>query len=117
MNTDHQTPNVDAVLAALAHPTRRAILERLAGGEAMVTELAAPFDMTQPAISHHVRVLEEAGLILRRVDGTKRPCRLSPDGVATVDRWLESLRQALAANYARLDKLLAAHPTEEKEPS
>lgn len=113
MNMSHEIADVDAVLAALAHPTRRAILERLAGGEAMVTELAAPFDMTQPAISHHVRVLEEAGLILRRVEGTKRPCRLSPDGVATVDRWLDSLREALSANYARLDALLAARPTKE----
>jgi DNA-binding transcriptional ArsR family regulator len=117
MYTGQEVPDVDAVFAALAHPTRRAILERLIGGEAMVTELAEPFDMTQPAISHHVRVLEEAGLILRRAEGTKRPCRLSPDGVATVDRWLELLRQALSANYARLDALLAGTPTKKEEPT
>jgi DNA-binding transcriptional ArsR family regulator len=99
-------PDVDAVFAALAHPTRRAILARLVQGEAMVMELAEPFDMTQPAVSHHLKVLEGAGLITRRVDGTRRPCRLSPAGVATVDQWLDMLRVALAANYDRLEALL-----------
>jgi len=99
-------PDVDAVFAALAHPTRRAILARLVQGEAMVMELAEPFDMTQPAVSHHLKVLEGAGLITRRIDGTKRPCRLAPAGVATVDQWLDMLRDALAANYDRLEALL-----------
>ena len=100
-------PDVDAAFAALAHPVRREILTRLARGEATVNELVEPFDLTQPAISHHLRVLEDAGLIARRVDGTRRPCRLSPDGVTTVNRWLEMLRTAYEANYRRLDALLA----------
>ena len=70
--------NLDASFAALADPTRRAILARLALGEATVNELVEPFDMTQPAISRHLKVLEGAGLITRRIDGTKRPCRLAP---------------------------------------
>ncbi len=104
----NETPEVDAVFAALANPTRRAILARLARDrEVMATELAAPFDLTQPAVSHHIGVLESAGLIARRVDGTRRPCRLSPEGVATVDRWLDTLREGLEASYDRLDALLA----------
>lgn len=71
-------------------------------------ELAEPFKMTQPAVSHHLKVLEKAGLVLRRVDGTRRPCRLAPDGVAAIDRWLDMLRKAMSANYDRLDALLAA---------
>jgi len=99
--------NLDATFAALADPTRRAILARLASGEATVMELAEPFAMTQPAISRHLKVLEGAGLILRRVDGTRRPCRLAPDGVRAIDQWLDLLRRALTANYDRLDTLLA----------
>ena len=89
-------PKLDAAFAALADPTRRAILARLALGEATVMELAEPFEMTQPAISHHLKVLEGAGLIGRRVDGTKRPCRLAPAGVDAIDQWLAMLRDALA---------------------
>lgn len=100
-------PDLDATFAALADPTRRAILARLASGEATVMELAEPFAMTQPAISRHLKVLEGAGLILRRVDGTRRPCRLAPDGVRAIDQWLDLLRRALTANYDRLDTLLA----------
>ena len=70
-------------------------------------ELAEPFEMTQPAISRHVKVLEGAGLIMRRIVGTKRPCRLSPDGITEIDQWLGKLREALAANYERLDEVLA----------
>jgi DNA-binding transcriptional ArsR family regulator len=70
-------------------------------------ELAQPFAMSQPAISRHLKVLEEAGLILRRVEGTKRPCRLAPGGVAAIDQWLDMLRQALSRNYDRLDDVLA----------
>ena len=85
--------NLDAAFSALADPTRRAILARLALGEATVMELAEPFEMTQPAISRHLKVLEGAGLILRRVEGTKRPCRLAPTAVAEIDQWLGMLRQ------------------------
>ena len=106
-------PNLDAAFSALADPTRRAILARLALGEATVMELAEPFEMTQPAVSRHIKVLEGAGLILRRVEGTKRPCRLAPAAVNEIDQWLAMLRQALSANYNRLDDVLAAMKSEE----
>ena len=106
-------PNLDASFFALADPTRRAILARLALGEATVMELVEPFDMTQPAISRHLKVLEGAGLITRRVEGTKRPCRLAPAAVTEIDQWLAMLRQALSANYDRLDDVLAAMKTAE----
>ncbi len=104
--------HLDASFAALADPTRRAILARLALGEATVNELVEPFEMTQPAISRHLKVLEGAGLIIRRVDGTKRPCRLAPSAMTEIDQWLGMLRQALAANYNRLDDVLADMKTE-----
>lgn len=110
-------PNLDATFSALADPTRRAILARLALGETTVLELAKPFEMTQPAVSRHLRVLEEAGLILRRVDGTKRPCRLAPDGIASIDKYLGRLRKALSASYDRLDAVLAAMGDEPKTQS
>ena len=100
--------NLDAAFSALADPTRRAILARLAKGEATVNELAAPFEMTQPAISQHLKVLEDAGLIVRRVDGTKRPRRLAKAGIEAMDQWLAMLRTALETNYNRLDEVLAA---------
>src|SRR6267154_2663784 len=99
--------NLDAAFSALADPTRRAILARLAKGEATVMELAEPFEMTQPAVSQHLKVLESAGLIIRRVEGTKRPCRLADGGIDAIDQWLAMLRKALARNYDRLDELLA----------
>jgi DNA-binding transcriptional ArsR family regulator len=71
-------------------------------------ELVEPFELTQPAISRHLRVLEGAGLILRRAEGTKRPCRLAPSAITEIDQWLAMLRRALAANYDRLDGVLAA---------
>ncbi|NOT70919.1 MAG: winged helix-turn-helix transcriptional regulator [Hyphomicrobium sp.] len=100
-------PNLDATFSALADPTRRAILARLALGETTVMELAEPFEMTQPAVSRHLKVLEDAGLILRRIDGTKRPCRLAPAAITEIDQWLDMLRQALTKNYDRLDDVLA----------
>lgn len=100
-------PNLDATFAALADPTRRAILSRLARGEATVMQLAEPFKMTQPAVSRHLKVLEGAGLIIRRVEGTKRPCRLSPEAITEVDQWLALLRETFSKNYHRLDQLLA----------
>jgi DNA-binding transcriptional ArsR family regulator len=109
--------NLDVAFAALADPTRRAILARLALGETTVMELAKPFAMSQPAVSRHLRVLETAGLISRRVEGTRRPCRLAPGAIAEIDQWLAMLREALARNYDRLDGLLAAmEKPEGKEP-
>jgi DNA-binding transcriptional ArsR family regulator len=99
-------PTVDQVLAALAHPVRRRMVSRLMKGEATVTDLGAPFDLTQPAISHHVRVLEEAGLVTQRVDGTRRPRRLSPEGLSSLEAWIDAVRDAYEANYDRLDGLL-----------
>ena len=100
-------PSLDAAFSSLADPTRRAILARLALGEATVMELAEPFEMTQPAVSRHLKVLEAAGLITRRIEGTKRPCRLAPSAVSEIDQWLALLRRALEANYGRLDRVLA----------
>ncbi len=99
-------PNLDTAFSALSDPTRRAILARLALGESTVMELAKPFAMTQPAISRHLRVLENAGLIVRRVEGTKHPCRLARDGISEIDQWLGMLRTALERNYHRLDQVL-----------
>ena len=106
---------LNATFSALSDPTRRAILSSLANGEATVMELAQPFAMSQPAISRHLRVLEEAGLITRRIEGAKRPCRLAPGSIAEIDRWLELLRRALEANYARLDRVLEAQTEERKD--
>jgi DNA-binding transcriptional ArsR family regulator len=99
--------NLDTAFAAMADPTRRAILARLAQGEATVMELAEPFEMTQPAISQHLKVLEEAGLVARRVEGAKRPRRLAKEGIEAMDQWLAMLRKALERNYDRLDEVLA----------
>ena len=98
---------LDAAFSALADPTRRGILARLTRGRASVNELVAPFGMSQPAISRHLKVLERAGLIARRAEGTKRFCVLSPGALAQVDQWLAMMRDAFAANYDRLDQVLA----------
>jgi DNA-binding transcriptional ArsR family regulator len=98
---------LDSTLAALGDPTRRAILARLAEGEATVNELARPFEISQPAVSRHVKVLVAAGLIVQRIDGTRRPCRLAPGGLSELDQYLALLRKALEQNYHRLDRLLA----------
>ncbi|MGA9353467.1 MAG: metalloregulator ArsR/SmtB family transcription factor [Terriglobales bacterium] len=98
--------DLDAAFSALADPTRRAILARLAKGEATVNELVAPFEMTQPAISQHLKVLEDAGLIVRRVEGTRRPRSLAKAGIDAMDQWLAMLRKALERNYDRLDEVL-----------
>ena len=102
-----QELNLDAAFAALADSTRRAILARLAKGEATVMELAEPFAMTQPAISQHLKVLEAAGLVASRIEGAKRPRRLAKAGLETMDQWLALLRRALDRNYDRLDEVLA----------
>src|SRR6186997_2353329 len=97
---------LDATFAALADPTRRAILARLATGEASVTELAEPFSMSQPAISKHLKVLERAGLISRGRDAQRRPRRLDAAPLAEATLWLERYRQFWEARYQQLDALL-----------
>ena len=97
---------LDITFAALADPTRRAILTRLASGEASVLELAAPFAMSQPAISKHLKVLERAGLISRSRDAQRRPCRLEAKPLAEATSWLERYRQFWEGSYQRLDVLL-----------
>jgi DNA-binding transcriptional ArsR family regulator len=101
------TPNhLDATFAALADPTRRAILARLTLGEASVNELAEPFAMSQPAISKHLKVLEGAGLISRGRDAQRRPCRLEAKPLAEATQWLERYRQFWEVSFQRLDALL-----------
>ena len=97
---------LDATFAALADPTRRAILARLASGDASVAELAEPFDMTQPAISKHLKVLERAGLISRSRDAQRRPRRLDARPLAEASRWLERYRRFWERSFARLDAVL-----------
>jgi DNA-binding transcriptional ArsR family regulator len=98
---------LDATFAALADPTRRAILTRLASGEATVTELAAPFAMSQPAISKHLKVLERAGLVSRGRDAQRRPCRLEARPLKAATDWLDNYRAYWEESYRRLDSLLA----------
>jgi DNA-binding transcriptional ArsR family regulator len=102
----NKTDNLDATFAALADPTRRAILARLALGEATVMELAEPFAMSQPAISKHLKVLERAGLISRSRDAQRRPCRIEARALAEASDWLESYRRLWESNFQRLDHLL-----------
>lgn len=97
---------LDATFAALADPTRRAILARLAQGEASVNELAEPFDMSQPAISKHLKVLEGVGLISRGRDAQRRPCRLEAVPLAEATQWLEAYRRFWEGSFRRLDALL-----------
>ena len=101
---------LDQSFAALADPTRRAIIARLAQGEATVQDLARPFSISQPAISRHLRLLEEAGLIETRIDGTARPRRLKPDAVETLWDWLGQYRALWEKQFRRLDAVLDAMP-------
>lgn len=105
----------DATFAALADPTRRAILSRLAKGEATVNELAAPFNMTQPSISKHLKVLERAGLISRGREGQTRPCRLETDPLKKVAQWVETYRHLWEDSFDRLDAHLKATQFDERE--
>jgi DNA-binding transcriptional ArsR family regulator len=109
------TDRLDATFAALADPTRRAILARLATGEASVNELAEPFAMSQPAISKHLKVLERAGLISRGRDAQRRPCRIEAQPLAEADAWLERYRRIWEGNFQRLDALLEELKTQEKK--
>src|SRR5579864_1531851 len=106
---------LDATFAALADPTRRAILARLASGEASVTQLVEPFAISQPAISKHLKVLERAGLISRGQDAQRRPCRLEAKPLADASIWLERYRQFWEARFQRLDALLDEMKKKEKK--
>ena len=110
-HSDH----LDATFAALADPTRRAILARLASGEASVNELARPFSMSQPAISKHLKVLERAGLISRGRDAQRRPRRIEAKPLADANGWLEGYRKLWEGNYRRLDALLDELKTVKKK--
>lgn len=107
--------DLSRVFAALADPTRLAILAMLAQGEMTVMEIAEPFKISQPAVSRHVRVLVEAGLIEQRIDRTRRPCRLRSESMDEIAVWLQSLRVALEANYDRLDQVLERMNGREQE--
>jgi DNA-binding transcriptional ArsR family regulator len=106
--------HLDATFTALADPTRRAILARLASGEASVLELTKPFAMSQPAISKHLKVLERAGLISRGRDAQRRPCRIEGKPLADASGWLEEYRRVWADNFQRLDSLLEELQSPEK---
>jgi DNA-binding transcriptional ArsR family regulator len=108
--------NLDAIFAALADPTRRAILSRLADGEASVNEIAAPFDISQPAVSRHLKVLEHAGLIERDVDEQRRPARLKAEKMAVAVNWLADFKVFWGASFDQLDDVLVRMKrTEEKQ--
>jgi DNA-binding transcriptional ArsR family regulator len=109
------TDRLSATFAALADPTRRAILARLALGETSVTELAEPFDMSMPAVSKHLKVLERAGLIARGREAQWRPCRIEPRALKDVDDWLERYRRFWTQSLDRLDDYLRELQTKEKK--
>jgi DNA-binding transcriptional ArsR family regulator len=108
---------LDATFAALADPTRRAILARLASGDASVTELARPFAMSQPAISKHLKVLERAGLISRSREAQRRPCRIEGKALGEANGWLERYRTIWEGNFERLDALLDVLKADGKPPA
>ena len=110
----HDVELLNATFAALADPTRRAILTRLASGEASVMELAEPFDMSQPAISKHLKVLERAGLVVPGQDAQRRPRKLNPKPLADAQSWIETYRQHWEAAFARLDDVLEELKAEKK---
>src|SRR5215203_5249810 len=116
VNLEMPTDALDSTFAALADPTRRAILARLASGEATVTELAEPFDISQPAISKHLVVLERAGLISRGRDAQRRPCRIEGKPLAEVNEWLAAFRTIWEGNFQRLDDLLDELKAAKKKP-
>lgn len=103
---EQSSDSLNATFAALADPTRRAILARLAAGEATVTELAQPFQMSQPAISKHLKVLEKAGLISHSTEAQTRPRKLEPEPIAQAAAWLQSYRENWQAKFLELDALL-----------
>jgi DNA-binding transcriptional ArsR family regulator len=107
---------LDAIFGALADPTRRAILARLASGEVTVNELAEPFAMSQPAVSKHLKVLERAGLIARGRDAQRRPCRLHPETLKTVADWVAYYEQFWTESFDRLDEYLRSAKAQEEQP-
>ena len=114
MQPASQVPDrLDAVFSALADPTRRAILSRLADGEASVTELTAPFQMSQPAISRHLKVLEQAGLVERGRQEQRRPARLKAQPMADAAEWLDAFRAFWGTSFDQLDAVLAQLQTKE----
>jgi len=110
-----ESNRLDATFAALADPTRRAILARLANGEATVNDLVKPFNISQPAISKHLKVLERAGLISKDIDRQRRPRRIEAAPMAEANAWLEKYREFWEVNYKRLDSLLDVMKTAEKK--
>jgi DNA-binding transcriptional ArsR family regulator len=108
--------DLNAVFGALADPTRRAILARLASGEVTVNELAEPFAMSQPAVSKHLKVLERAGLIARGRDAQRRPCRLQPEPLKTVADWVAHYEHFWTESFDRLDEYLKAVKAKEGQP-
>ena len=108
-------PDLDAVFGALADPTRRAILSRLATGEASVKDIAAPFEISQPAISRHLKVLERAGLVDRAVDEQRRPARLNADAIAAAVAWLAEFQAFWSDSFDQLDGLLATLQTKDHQ--
>ena len=120
MQLTNHTPspqNLDAIFAALADPTRRAILSRLAAGDAGVNELAEPFEMSQPAVSKHLKVLERAGLVERAIDKQRRPARLKAKPMAAAVNWLEDFKEFWSSSFDQLDDLLETlKQAEQKEP-
>jgi DNA-binding transcriptional ArsR family regulator len=112
--TGYESSRLDATFAALSDPTRRAILQRLALGEASVAELAEPFALSQPAISKHLKVLERAGLVARGRDAQRRPCRLTAAPLGGAHRWLSSYRRYWEKNFERLDDLLEEMQTDSR---
>ncbi|MBW8815962.1 MAG: helix-turn-helix transcriptional regulator [Caulobacterales bacterium] len=105
--TTQQLDPLSATLSALADPTRRAILARLAQGEATVGELAEPFEISLPAVSRHLKVLQSAGLIVQGRDAQRRPCRLTPEALKAVDGWLSHYRRFWDGSFDRMDAYLA----------
>lgn len=110
-------PNLDAIFSALADPTRRAILSRLARGQATVNEIAAPFDMTQPAVSRHLKVLEKAGLVERGIEAQRRPAMLRAENMAWAVDWLTDFKKFWGTSFDQLDHVLFNMQQEEQGAS
>jgi DNA-binding transcriptional ArsR family regulator len=109
----HKSSNLDRIFSALSDPTRRAIIERLSRGEATVSELAKPFDMSLPAISKHIRVLENAGFVVRERDGRLQRCSCNAEPIKAASDWLERYRAFWEAQFNALDKYL--HSSEDEQ--